>query len=170
LKPWDQRVADPLVSADALLRIASSDALVRHFGRWPSFEDAELISLEFDRGNHMAVVDRGDWDARKPETLVATFYAFNAEAAADSRDRRPAHVSLLFSDLHEAQIEGLSYQNPILGLGIHLERIERLKRDCLRVNWGGCMVHEVSLLCGGITVRSVTPLAELRNTRGLTSR
>jgi hypothetical protein len=160
LEPWEQRVADPLVAPDVRSQIANSEDLLRHFGRWPTFEDAELVSLQFDRGNHMAVVDRGDWDARKPETLVATFYAFNAEADSDSSDRRPAHVSLLFSGLHEVQLEGLNYQNPIQGLGIHLEHVDRLRADCFRVNWGGtCMGHEVSLLCGTIAVRSVTPIA-----------
>ena len=162
MKPWGQRVVNPLVSAEALRRIVNSDAVVRHFGCWPPFEDAELISLQFDRGNHMAVVFERlpQWDERKPPTLEATFSTFNAEAAPDSTDRRPAHVSLMFYELHEVQIEGLNYQNPIQGLGIHLEQVDRLRGSCLRVNWGGTgMRHEVSLLCAGITVRSVAPLA-----------
>jgi hypothetical protein len=170
LKPWEQRVADPLVAADVLPRIAGGDDLVRHFGCWPPFEDAELISLQFHRGNHMAVVPE-HWGGREPPTLEATFYVFNAEAALDSIDRRPAHVSLVFSELHEVQIDGLNYQNPIQGLGIHLEPVERLKRSCFRVNWGGTgMKHEVSLLCDGIAVRCVTPLVVSPNARGLTSR
>ena len=161
MEPWGRRVADPLVASELTSQIAHSDALVRHFGRWPAFEDAELISMRFHRGNHMAVSDRGGWDQRVPPTLEATFYVFNADADADSRERRPAHVSLVFSELHEVQIEGLNYQNPIQGLGIHLERLERLKLACFRVNWGGTgMRHEVSLLCESIAVQSVVSFSD----------
>jgi hypothetical protein len=83
----------------------------------------------------VAVVLNGNWDDRDPPTLEATFYVFDTEAAPDSIDRRPASVSLLFSELHEVQIGGLGYQNTIQGLGIHLERVERLRASCFRVNW-----------------------------------
>jgi len=160
LEPWQQRVRDPLVEHGAISQIANAEELIRHFGHWPPFEDAELISLDFDRGNHLAVVDRGAWNERQPEALEATFYVFNAEVAPESVDRRPARVALVFTGLHEVTIEGLNHQNPIQGLGIHMERLDRLKTSCFRVNWGGTgMMHEVSLLCGAIEVRSLVPIA-----------
>jgi hypothetical protein len=61
VEPWHQRVADPLVAPEVVSQVADSGQLVRHFGRWPTFEDAELVSIEFNRGNHMAVAERGDW-------------------------------------------------------------------------------------------------------------
>jgi hypothetical protein len=79
-------------------------------------------------------------------------------SAATGSERRPAEVLLQFSELHEAQIEGLSYQNSIQGLSIHIEQVESLGEACFRVNWGGTGDgHEVSLLCTSIAVRSVEP-------------
>jgi hypothetical protein len=156
LEPWHQRVADPLVAPEVASQIADSGHLVQHFGRWPTFEDAELVSIKFNRGNHMAVAERDDWRQRIPPTLEARFYVFNAEVGPESSERRPAEVSLQFSELHEAQIQGLGCQNPIQGLGIHIEQVESLRQACFRVNWGGAG-HEVSLLCTSIAVCSVEP-------------
>ena len=160
LEPWEHRVRDPRVEPGAVSQIANAEELIRHFGHWPPFEDAELVSLHFDRGNHLAVADRGVWNERQPPALEAVFYVFNAEVAAESADRRPAHVVLVFAELHEVTIEGLNYQNPIQGLGVHIETIGRVNASCFRVNWGGTgMSHEVSLLCSEIAVRSVAPLS-----------
>jgi hypothetical protein len=156
LQPWERRIQRPLVGPDLVDRIAHGSDLVQHFGHWPTFEDAELISLHFHRGNHLEVAARAEWENRTPDSLEATFYVFSAEVHPDSAERRPAHVSLVFSDLHDVHIAGLSYQNPIRGLGIHMEHFEPLNSQCFRVNWGGTgMRHEVSLLCGSIAVRSV---------------
>ena len=158
LEPWHHRVGHPLVGSDVVASISHGSDLVRHFGRWPSFEDAELVSLQFQRGNHMAVVESGDWGRRISPALDATFSVFDAEAHPESSERRPAEVTLRFSELHEVHIEGLGYQNPIQGLGIRHERLEPSGLTGFRVDWGGTgMGHEVSLLCTTIAVRSIVP-------------
>jgi hypothetical protein len=165
LRPWRERVVEPLVGSDALSRIGNASALVQHFGHWPSFEDAELISLEFRRGNHMEASSTGDWDGRTPEALTATFYVFAAQADPESEERRPAHALLAFSDLRAVNIEGLNYQNPIQGLGVHVEQVAGFRSPFLRIDWGGTgFHHEVSILCGSMSVRGLRPI------RSITSR
>ena len=162
LRPWRQRVGEPLVGSEVLSRIGNASTLVQHFGYWPSFEDAELISLEFHRGNHMEVSSSGNWDGRIPETLTATFYVFATEADPESEGRRPAHASLAFSVLRAVSIEGLNYQNPIQGLGVHVEQVAGFRSPFFRVNWGGTSFHhEVSILCGSMSVRDLRPIRSI---------
>lgn len=74
--------------------------------------------------------------SREHPTLEVTFHVFDAEASPESAHRRPAHVTLAFIDLHAVTIGGLGYQNPIQGLGIHLEAVDQVETSCFRVDWG----------------------------------
>lgn len=134
--PWDKRIVEDLVTTEALALIKESELLINRFGQWPTFEDGEVLALEFDRGNHWWVIKTGKWSERKP-----------------------SKVRIRFEEFAELEMDGFNYQNPIAGMGISVSYSNRLKMNLLFVNWGGTAIkHEVSFLCGHIHVLSVEPM------------
>jgi len=140
-------------------QIEGANLLVERFGFWPSFEDAEVIALKFERGNHMQVVERGAWAERLGESLAATFLVFDARHALISPARKPTEAVIRFEPLTSFKMSGFNYQNPILGLNISPHDLLQDKSKFL-VQWGGtAMHHEVSFNCERICVLSAKPVA-----------
>jgi hypothetical protein len=157
--PWDKRIVEDLVTPEALALIEESELLTNRFGEWPTFEDGEVLALEFDRGNHWWVIETGEWSERIPPSLIATFYVFDNRYADDDPERKPSKVRIRFEEFAELEMDGFNYQNPIAGMGISVSYSDRLKMNLLFVNWGGTAIkHEVSFLCGHIRVLSVEPM------------
>lgn len=154
ITPWENR-APKLVEDEAgvISEIHNASEATQRFAGWPSFHDAEIVSLHFDRGNHLQVVQEGDWAGRIPENLSAVFRI----PADPPRQPHPILVTLAFCELHEVEIEGFNYQNPIVDLVIQFEELPRVGTRCFRVDWGGSMGHEVSILCGAIAVQAIQP-------------
>jgi hypothetical protein len=158
-KAWNQRGSKGLATAEAIARIENRDLLIERFGGWPTFEDAEVLKLEFDRGNHWWVLESGDWSRRIPPSLVATFFVFDSRFADHAPERKPSSVSIRFEEFQEIEIEGFNHQNPVLGVGIELIYSQNLRKEQFFVDWGGCgMTHEVLFVCDRIRVLSVEPM------------
>lgn len=158
VESWEQRTTKQLVSSEALALIERSGLLVERFGEWPPFEDAEVMALVFDRGNHLGVIQMDDWSKRIPPSLTATFYVFDVRYADTDPKRKPSKVCIRFEEFDRFEMDGFNYQNPILGMGITVSYSDRLRKNLLSVNWGGTGIkHEVSFLCHQIRVLSVEP-------------
>ena len=158
-KSWEQRTTENLVTAEALALIEGADLLIARFGEWPTFEDGEVLALAFERGNHSWVIQTDAWSRRIPPSLTATFYLFDSRYADTDPERKPSKVCIRFEEFDECEMDGFNYQNPIVGMGITISYSDRLKKNLLSVNWGGTAIkHEVSLLCGQVTVLSVEPM------------
>jgi hypothetical protein len=157
--PWNKRIVGDLVTPEALALIEQSELLIGRFGEWPTFEDGEVLALEFDRGNHWWVIETGEWSKRIPPSLTATFYVFDSRYADTDPERKPSKICIRFEEFDEFEMDGFNYQNPISGMGISVSYSDRLKMNLLFVNWGGTAInHEVSFLCSHIRVLSVEPM------------
>jgi len=155
-KAWEDRTSDTLVTAEALALIQDGQLLISRFGEWPGFEDAEILSMNFDRGNHEWVIKTGNWDRRVPPSLTASFYVFDASYSDADPRRRPSEATIRFEEFQTFEMDGFNYQNPIIGLSLAVQYSQALKTDLLFVNWGGTgMQHEVSFLCASARVLSV---------------
>jgi hypothetical protein len=86
--------------------IAGSQKLIDIFGRWPSFHDAEVVELNFWRGQ----VKPGVWDdSTIMPVLTAKIHIWIALA------------TLRFEDVDDFRMEGFNHQNAIFGLSISVE-------------------------------------------------
>jgi hypothetical protein len=150
---WQDRQNSEGTTPEVVAAISGSHWVVERFGRWLKFEDAEVISLTFNRGNLTEIFRTGRWSEAIPPSLEAVFYVFDASVASDSSDRKPTLLTMRFSELDRFALNGFNHQNPIVELAIIREHSERLRKDLFAVDWGGAGIfHEASFTCGKIEV------------------
>jgi len=153
--PWNERGSD-LSTPEAVALVQGYSLLTDRFGEWPSFEDAEVLRLSLDRGNHDWVVRTENWTDRIPPSLTVKFFVFDNRFADDDPRRKPSEVTIKFCELDQFEIDGFNHQNPILGLGICLVYSPERRQHMFLVDWGGtALKHEVRFLCESIHVESV---------------
>jgi len=158
-KTWEERTIEELTPPEAVAAIEDANLLVARFGEWPTFEDAEVLALNLDRGNHSWVVETGEWDRRIPPSLTATLYVFDFRHASDNPARNPTKVVIKFEEFEDFEIDGFNHQNPIVGLGIKFLFSKNMNKNLFSVDWGGTGIkHEASFTCERIQVMSVEPM------------
>ncbi|GAB6142242.1 hypothetical protein JCM14076_29710 [Methylosoma difficile] len=139
--------------------IERNQLLIDRFTDWPSFHDAEVLKLTFERGNHLEIIETDAWSKRIPESLTASFYVFDWRYGAESPPYRETIVTIRFESFGRFGLDGFNYQNPIIGLGITKEYSENLKKELFAVDWGRtALPHEVSFTCERIVIESVEPI------------
>ena len=155
-KSWEDRTSDQLVAPEALALIVGASLLTSRFGEWPSFEDAEVLSMNFDRGNYEWVLQTDSWSQLVLPSLSTAFYVFDALYAFEDPRRQASVATIRFDDLVHFDMDGFNHQNPSVGLSLGVQYSEALKKTLLVANWGGTGIqHEVSLLCSSANVVSV---------------
>jgi hypothetical protein len=91
--------------------IKDSAKLTSVFGCWPSFHDAEVISISLDRDpqNHRA-------------TLTAAIHVFEMTSEVSEKDtyvcRHHSIVSIRFVEIDELTLASFNHQNALMGLEI----------------------------------------------------
>lgn len=150
---WDN---SPLEDSDIIARIEGHEKLISAFGDFPAFRDAEVLAMNFSRGNTLECIETSQWESIVGPSLHVTFWVpsrWNSlEGACEG-----VLVEMEFAGIHGFIMDGFNYQNPICGLGIGEIFLDRLKEDVFRVSWGGSALrHDVALDCGEIKVVSVT--------------
>ena len=94
--------------------IEGEERLIAHFGRWPSFHDAEVVRLAIERRPNLG---RGDGP-----TLDLTIHAFETtrELEPDGcfRLRRHAVVRFRFDGVVDLELRGFNEQNVLFDLSI----------------------------------------------------
>ena len=93
--------------------IKGSEKLTRIYGGWPSFHDAEVIELQYWRGD----IKPGDWDDRNVfPVLTVKIHIF-----IESPSSQHTLATLRFEDVDDFKMEGFNHQNAILGLSITVQ-------------------------------------------------
>lgn len=152
---WDNPSELPCTTPDVVDAIKNSNLLIDHFGRWPDFRDAEIVSLALDRGNLKQIFETQKWPEAVRESLTAVFCLFACRENA-SADHEVDFVTIRFTSMQRFSLNGFNYQNPIEGMEIIWERSDTLNKDVFAVDWGGTfMHHEASFACEEIEVISV---------------
>ena len=82
-----------------IIEIENSSSVVQYFGHWPSFHDAEVVSMQFDRG------EPGYWP------IIHIRFQLTDEC----------EIVLLFQNVHEYELDGFNCQNVVSGLRFHKE-------------------------------------------------
>jgi hypothetical protein len=128
--------------ADAHTKVSNHEALESLYGQWPSFEDAELVSLSFDRGNTLAAMQSGDWSHHIPASCTATFIVTDSRFQRGSPEAKESVVQIRLEELLSVTVSGFNHQNPLLKLSVSSEHSPQLRREILVFRWG-----EAALSC-----------------------
>jgi Immunity protein 50 len=106
--------------------IAGSEKLTNIFGYWPSFYDAEVLELHFDRGDIQPAkgIYKFTWELTKK---------------VDSKGylvlRHHAVTSLRFCDVSDFQMQGFNHQNAMLALSISSQQRSEAPRHTSQSIW-----------------------------------
>jgi Immunity protein 50 len=136
-------------------RIRDANKLVDVYGAWPTFEDAEIVSVALDRGNHKEIVVTGDWASRVAPSMTAKAMVFDSRYG-NVEDCKYRLVTLRFNGLNQFNMQWFSYQNPIMGIGLRMEIAPGQIDPSIHVEWGDtAMGHEADFYCDSIDVLSI---------------
>jgi hypothetical protein len=134
-------------------KIQNSHLLTDIFGRWPSFHDAEVLSIVLDR------------DGARPFTpyLQATIHVFEMTSQIDVRGsyvlKNHVAVTFRFIGIYELRLEGFNQQNVLQGLSIHDVSDRQLERIKFEVSFDGIFGVSAKFQCNSIGIESVEPYA-----------
>jgi len=98
---------------DIGVSLHGSDAVVQWFGGWPSFHDAEIISLSV---------------ARTGESVLRVYPYY---------PDKPATVDFIFAEITDMELVGFSGQNVIFSLEIE-KVIDQTKEKAIRLTLSPC--------------------------------
>ncbi len=133
--------------------VQGADKLIELFGRWPSFHDAEVVSLVLDRA--------GDDDGFGP-SLVATIRTFDIthEVLPDGllKLTHECAAVMAFREVVQLQLTGFNSQNVLSGLHIIDIRDRQLERQRFEVWFAGVHGLDARFQCRVVEVLSVTAL------------
>jgi hypothetical protein len=139
-------------------KIEHSKLLTAIFGRWPSFHDSEVISLEFFR----------DPKGANEPSLRAKIYVFEATPEVDDRGfyilKNHEVVSILFSGIGNSSIAGFNQQNVLSDLvivDISSRQLDQLKFE---VHFPSLFGVEAEFKCRAIEVEAVEPFGPREDT------
>jgi immunity protein 50 of polymorphic toxin system len=84
--------------------------LIERFGGWPSFHDAEVLSLRIDRYHDRPFGDR-------PPSLTLEVQLATAPGVGADNEVPPT-VTLVFSGVGDLDLEGFNHQNVLWGIEV----------------------------------------------------
>jgi hypothetical protein len=156
--PNTERPIESDLTPWVMSRIRGASRLIDVYGVWPSFEDAEIVSVALDRGNHQEVVVTRNWAARVPPSLTAKVIVFDARYG-DVPKRKYRLVTLRFIGISRFNMGLFGDQNPVMGIGLRAESpADTGAGPNIHVQWGGTVMgHEADFICESIDVQSVEP-------------
>jgi hypothetical protein len=102
-----------MTTNDIGVSLRGSDAVMQWFGGWPSFHDAEIISLNLARTGQS----------------VLRVYPYYPD--------KPATVDFIFEEITDVELAAFSGQNVISSLGIE-EVIDHTKQKAIRLTLSPC--------------------------------
>jgi hypothetical protein len=140
-------------------RIEGSDKLTNIFGYWPSFHDAEVIALNFWRGN--VDTETGSYDF---PVLTVKMHLWEITNDVNGRGYLGRHkhtlTTIQFRDVDEFRMEGFNHQNAILGLDIVEEERPQGPTPVFRVTFRPAFGIGAAFICLRIGVLSAAPCTE----------
>lgn len=132
--------------------IENQEALTRIFGDWPSFHDAEVLSL---------LLDRHGFEDRPGPTLEAKIHLFQMTGEVDERGyfrlRNHTLVVLRFFQVDGLKLEGFNHQNVLRELSIEDISSRQMEDIKFKVHFSSAFGLEASFLCRAVAVVSTEP-------------
>lgn len=138
---------------NAVERIRGAEKLTTVFGYWPSFHDAEVLSLHLDR--------RPQGEGNRGPTLEVLVHAFEMTSEVDTKGfyvaRHNVLVHFRFVEVVELRLDDFNEQNALWGLSL----IDLSGRQMERVKWAVAFESSHGLgarfECLSVEIVSVSP-------------
>jgi len=134
--------------------IEQSEKLVSIFGYWPSFHDAEVVELHFDRGE----IDEEADIYRFPElTAKILVWELTSEVGPDGClvSRLHTLAAIQFRSVDAFSMTGFNYHNALQDLRIAPGELGGVGR--LVVHFSGALGLEAKFHCAGVRVLNAIP-------------
>jgi hypothetical protein len=132
-------------------QIVNHKLITDWFGCWPSFHDAEVLSMHLDRKPP---------ESRPGPSLTVRIRAFEMTSEVDDRGYykviKDAIIALEFDGVEEIALDGFNCQNAIWQLDIE-ETVNGDKQPVLGVSLSPSFGVRCDLRCGLARVKSVEP-------------
>jgi hypothetical protein len=129
--------------------VENAEALTAVFGEWPSFHDAEVLSMYLDRAGSIG------------PTLDARIHVFRMTSEVDSRGfyviTHHTLVTLRFVNIVLQQLHWFNHQNVLSDLLLERAGADDAEHRCFRAQFGSSWGVEAELLCDQIIVVAVEP-------------
>jgi hypothetical protein len=139
-------------------KIKNSSLLTDIFGRWPSFHDAEVISIELFR----------DPNGTNEPSLRAKIYVFEATPEVDSRGffilKNHVLVTLIFRGIDDNSIAGFNQQNVLSDIAITDISSRQLDQLRYEVHFPSLFGVEAEFKCRAIEVEAVKAVSPREDT------
>jgi hypothetical protein len=133
-------------------KIEHSKLLTEVFGRWPSFHDAEVVSLELFRESK---------GVSQPN-LKARIHVFEMTPEVDGQGfyilKNHVLVSFLFCGIDESTVVGFNQQNVLWDLVITDITSRQLERLRFEVHFSSSFGVEAEFKCRSVEIESVEPI------------
>ncbi len=129
-------------------RITNHEAVTSFLGKWPSFDDFEVVSMLLERSH----------DGEEPcPTLTIQFFGFRSDVGRESTERNNCLLTLRFVGVENVKLEGFNHQNAVNGFVVEGSWSERLNRELLNVELIQGFGVGATFECEEIEVVSVNP-------------
>ncbi|MBK7393532.1 MAG: hypothetical protein IPI64_09580 [Chloracidobacterium sp.] len=130
-------------------KIEGIELLTDIFGRFPSFHDAEVVSLKMDRGDHESL----------PSLELAIHVFEMTSEVVDKRYVLKNHtlVTFVFQEIVDVEFEGFNHQNVLQDLSIQDIRHRQLESIKFEVTIPGIYGLDGKFMCRSIKVLSAGP-------------
>ncbi len=129
--------------------VENAEVLTAVFSEWPSFHDAEVLSMLLDREGSVG------------PTLDARIHVFRMTSEVDSRGfyvlTHHSLVTLRFVNIILLQLHWFSHQNVLSDLLLELAGADDAEHRRFRAQFGSSCGVEAELLCDQIMVVAVEP-------------
>ena len=129
--------------------IQGSNLLNEQFGKWPSFHDSEIVSINFDRAK----------EERNPSIAVKVHvFEMTSEANDNGFYNLTNHcdIEFHFESVEEVALNGFNHQNVISDIYFS-QKTDSNGVSKIYVEFEPCYGLELEFMCGKVTVKSVTP-------------
>jgi len=130
-------------------RIKNKEGLIDIFGRWPSFHDAEILSIYLDR------------DGEGGPFLDAKIHIFEMTNQIDEKgfyvQKHHTLVTFRFARVIMGEVKWFNHQNVIACMSIEMVEPEQNHGCSFNVSIESSYGCETSFGCGEVIVRNVEP-------------
>ncbi len=136
---------------DKYLNIEGSEQITGLYDEWPSFHDAEVISVDLDRGKQKGKLG---------PTVTVKIHGFTITNELNEKGHyktvNHAQITFQFYDVVEFSLEhGFGAQNPLAGVSIKDIRSHQLEGINYDVGFGAHFNCDIEFKCASISVVSV---------------
>ena len=92
------------------IHIENQELVIAHFGQWPAFHDAEIVSILFERA------EPGYWPI-----ISLKIYAMGGFDRKTSAAVKHCLIELLFTGVQDHELTGFNHQNVVFSIGFSQE-------------------------------------------------